>query len=273
MAFWQRLGVSLRSPSPASPPITAILIASAHYSDPSPGRPSFTSSARPGVEYDFGMPMRKLYTLRYDCPGSPGLAARAAGLLRSAGLSPELDASRGLDHGAWVPLLRMLPAADVPVVQVSIRPRGSPAYHLALGAALAPLAREGVLILGSGAATHDLRGMVWGDFDRPVSEAEAEARAPAGPYAGFEAWLVGALEKGEVGEVLEWAAKAPHAARRAARRLAPSLVLPSNLLFYFGLRLCPCLAFFAPRLSGRPGFGRARRVGGRPHAPPPTPAF
>ena len=210
VAFWKRLGASLRA-SPCPP--RAILVSSAHHGHPSGPELAFASPNN-FAQYDFGMPQRALYSKIYAPPGDAALAERAAGLLRAAGLSPAVASGRGLDHGAWVPLSRIFPQADIPVVQVSIRPKGSPAYHLALGAALAPLAREGVLLVGSGAATHDLRGMEWADFENPsLGPEEAAERAPGEPYARFEAWLAAALEGGRVGELLDWAAAAPHPAR------------------------------------------------------------
>jgi len=144
---WKALGARLPRPR-------ALLIASAHWETE---RPALTGTARPETMHDFrGFP-QPLYEIRYPAPGAPDVAQRAQQLLTAAGFETSLDPRRGLDHGAWTPLLYAYPEAEVPVVQVSVQPALGPRHHLALGAALAPLAREGVLIVGSGHLTHNLR--------------------------------------------------------------------------------------------------------------------
>lgn len=114
------------------------------------------SGAKHDTIHDFGGFPPELYRVKYDAPGSPDVAQRTAGLLRDAGMAPTLDGSRGLDHGAWVPLKWMYPQCDVPVVQVSVQTTLGTTHQLGLGVALAPLADEGVLVIGSGHATHNL---------------------------------------------------------------------------------------------------------------------
>jgi 4,5-DOPA dioxygenase extradiol len=136
----------------------AILIVSAHWETP---EPSLNAGSNLETIHDFyGFP-KALYELTYDAPGSPELAERAAALLREAGYTPKLDAERGRDHGAWVPLLLAWPAAEIPVIQLSLLRGKSTHAHVALGKALAPLRDEGVLIIGSGGAVHNLRQVSW----------------------------------------------------------------------------------------------------------------
>jgi 4,5-DOPA dioxygenase extradiol len=131
----------------------AILVVSAHWEE----RPAtLGATTRVPLLYDFyGFP-EKYYRLQYPAPGAPELAIRVRDLLRQQGIASTTDAERGLDHGAFVPLLAMYPEADLPVLQLSL-PGLIPAELLALGAALAPLRDEGVLILGSGFITHNMR--------------------------------------------------------------------------------------------------------------------
>lgn len=160
-----------------------------------------TASARPETIHDFGGFARELYAIQYPAPGAPEVAARAVRLLRDAGLSAQLDDDRGLDHGAWVPLLHMYPDANIPVVQVSLPVDADEHSALALGRALAPLADDGVLIIGSGSLTHNLYEFRSGD----VKEA-AYARE-------FSEWVREAVVQGDTERLLGTLQNAPHAAR------------------------------------------------------------
>jgi 4,5-DOPA dioxygenase extradiol len=145
-AFLKSLGGMLPRPK-------AILVVSAHWETEVP-----TVNAVPWNEtiHDFyGFP-RPLYDLRYAAPGSPNVAARIAHLLKTSGFECDIDRHRGLDHGAWVPLLLIYPQADIPVLQLSIQPHLGPEHHLRIGRALRALREEEVLIIGSGSFTHDL---------------------------------------------------------------------------------------------------------------------
>jgi len=189
-AFWEDLGKSL--PRPA-----AVLCVSAHWMTTVP---ALSHAERPETIHDFyGFP-EPLYQLRYDPPGAPALADRAAELLQAAGLAPAIDPARGLDHGAWCPLRSIYPKADVPVTQLAIQPRRDARWHFHLGEALAPLRRENVLILASGGAVHNLR-----DLSREGGAVPAWARA-------FDDWLAETIASGDTEALLDWE-RAPEARR------------------------------------------------------------
>ena len=176
----------------------AILVCSAHWE--APGAFHLSSAEVPGVMHDFGGFPEVLYTLDYPAPGSPDLAAQAAGLLQAAGLEAGLDPQRPLDHGVWVPLRYLVPKADIPVVQLSLpRPR-TPELLMAAGRALAPLRDQGVLILGSGGVVHNLRRVDWSDATGPQ------------PWAlAFQDWVRERLAARDLAALAEWR-KAPGAA-------------------------------------------------------------
>lgn len=173
------------------PPLRAILVCSAHWEAPGPFR--LSSAEVPGVMHDFGGFPEALYALDYPAPGSPDLAAEAAGWLAKGGLEARLDAERPLDHGAWVPLRYLMPGADVPVVQLSLPRSRTPELLLAAGRALAPLRESGVLILGSGGIVHNLHRLDWGGTSDPQPWATAferwvHARLAAGDEAALRGW-------------------------------------------------------------------------------------
>jgi 4,5-DOPA dioxygenase extradiol len=191
--FLDGLGATLPRPR-------AIVVASAHYESP---QVSVGGATRPATVHDFGGFSPELYRLRFDAPGAPELAERLAGLLWEAGISAAVDRERGLDHGAWVPLRRMYPDATIPVVPVSVDPRGDARSHLALGRALRPLRDEGVLLLGSGGFVHNLGLLEWGDIDAAVPRWAEE----------FSRWMHARLAAGDLEAVADWQARAPHARR------------------------------------------------------------
>lgn len=191
--FLMELGRSLPRPK-------AVLVASAHWES---AAPTLGDSERPQTIYDFyGFP-RALYEVHYPAPGAPDLARQAAGLLAGQNLPAALDETRGLDHGAWVPLALLFPQADIPVVQLSIQTHLGPRHQYAVGQALAPLADEGVLVIGSGAVTHNLR-----ELRRDALDAEAPAWV-----AGFAGWIAERLEGRDIDSLLDYRAQAPHAVR------------------------------------------------------------
>lgn len=139
-----------------------------------------TGAAQPALIYDYDDFPPHTYALRYDAPGNPTLAARAAGLLRAAGLEAGVDPVRGLDHGVFIPLKVALPDAAIPVVEMSLDYRLDPELHLMASQALAPLRDEGVVILATGMSFHNMRG--YGDprFTEPSQ--------------AFDRWLTQALQ-------------------------------------------------------------------------------
>lgn len=190
---WEALGRTLPRPR-------AILVASAHWES---SLPLLSGHPKPPTVHDFGGFPPELYALRYPAPGAPEIAQRAVAALKDAGITAGVDGCRGFDHGAWVPLLHMYPAHDVPVVQVSLQPALGTAHHVALGRALAPLANEGVLVIGSGHTTHNLRDWIANPRrSEPLRYAEAFAR-----------WVQDALAAGDTDALVDYRARAPDAAR------------------------------------------------------------
>lgn len=182
------------------PKPAAIVAVSAHWL--ARGRLGVTSAAAPETIHDFyGFP-DPLYRIQYSAPGDPALAARIVGRLLDAGFDAALDPIRGLDHGAWSPLLHGWPLAEVPVVQVAL-PLLLPADLLRFGAALAPLRDEGILLLASGGAVHNLGEVSFDDKERGARRWAAE----------FDGWVAARVADLDAGALVRWKAEAPHAAR------------------------------------------------------------
>lgn len=168
----------------------AALVVSAHWEE---ARPTVGSGAAPPMLFDYyGFP-EHTYRLSLPAAGNPALARRVAGLLAAAGIACDQDPERGFDHGVFVPFLRITPDADLPIVPLSLRRDLDPAAHLAIGAALAPLRDEGVLIVGSGQSYHNLSRFTDGDgaaseaFDRWLNAATT-ADDPAIRNRDLRAW-------------------------------------------------------------------------------------
>ena len=178
----------------------AILVLSAHFEAPTA---TVTTSKAPETIYDFGGFPEALYNITYPAPGDPDLALRVSALLQEGCIPTHENATRGLDHGAWVPLSLMYPGADVPIVQLSIDARQGPAYHFRLGELLRPLREEGVLILGSGSVTHNLSYAIRAQHNDP---------AP-GWVIRFREWLADAVTEDRRGDIADYRALAPDAAR------------------------------------------------------------
>jgi 4,5-DOPA dioxygenase extradiol len=167
--------------------------------------PALLAAPRHEAVHDFGGFDPKLYTLRYDAPGAPELAERVRTLMTDARLPVHVLAEGGLDHGIWTPLRYMFPDASIPVLPLAWPPQWTPVRLRELGRALAPLAAQGVLVMGSGSITHNLR-MVFGGGMRDVDAPEvAESRA-------FRDWVAGRTEAGDRDALDAWRTRAPHAA-------------------------------------------------------------
>lgn len=191
--FLRGLGASMPRPK-------AIVVVSAHWETDSP---MVNAVAVNDTIHDFyGFP-GELYRMTYPAPGDSALAERIGALLRAADLPGAIDHSRGLDHGAWVPLLLAYPDHDIPVLQVSVQSHLGPAHHLALGQALAPLRAEGILVIGSGSFTHDLRRFRGQAEDAPV----------APDVIAFSDWMDTALVEMRTDDLLAYRTKAPYAAQ------------------------------------------------------------
>jgi 4,5-DOPA dioxygenase extradiol len=187
----------LRSLARFLPTPRAILVISAHWNSEIP---IVSGATNPPTIHDFlGFP-QALYELNYPAPGSPELAERVVTLLDRSGVVCLTDRSRGFDHGTWTPLILTYPAAKIPVVQLSIQDRRDPVYHWQLGQALASLRQEGVLIIDSGSATHNLSA-----FSR-------DRDAPPLPWVEqFDDWLAHTIERGDWESLLDYRQLAPSA--------------------------------------------------------------
>jgi 4,5-DOPA dioxygenase extradiol len=179
----------------ALPRPRAILIVSAHW-ESAPVSLSATAAGTPLV-YDFGGFARKYYEMTYRTPDASALAQRVAALMPDAEPVHQ-HATRGLDHGAWVPLRIMYPAGDIPVLQMSL-PTQDPARLLELGRRIAPLRDEGVLLVGSGFLTHGLPFL---------TDWRIDAAAP-GWSTEFDAWASEALARGDVDTLASYRSRAP----------------------------------------------------------------
>jgi 4,5-DOPA dioxygenase extradiol len=191
--FLQTMAADLPSPK-------AIVVVSAHFEHDGV---AVVTDPNPGMIYDFGGFEAELYQMVYAAPGSPDVAEQALALLEKAGFNPVRVAKRGYDHGTWNPLILAFPEADIPVVQVSVDPAQDARHHYAVGKALAPLANDGVLIIGSGHITHNLRGFFMrgrnAEFDAAIDHASAE----------FVQWIYARVSEGNIEALLDWEIKAP----------------------------------------------------------------
>jgi 4,5-DOPA dioxygenase extradiol len=198
-AFMQRLGPAI-SATFGKP--RAIVAVSAHTAARAP---VLLAGPRHEAVYDFGNFDPKLFTLRYDVAGAPELATRVAGLLGDAGIASHTLPESGLDHGNWTALRYLFPEADIPVLPLAFVPTQSPAQQFALGEALASLGAEGILVMGSGSITHNLRRALAGGLRNTAVQPEIpESRA-------FRDWMHTRSAARDWDTLFDYRARAPHA--------------------------------------------------------------
>jgi 4,5-DOPA dioxygenase extradiol len=233
-AFMQELGPAIDAAFGRPKAIVAI---SAHTLARAP---VLLAALRHEAVYDFGGFDDRLYTLRYDAPGEPALAAAVEQLLRAADIDVHRLEQGGLDHGIWTPLRYMWPAADIPVLPLAFVPSWSPRQLFDFGAALAPLAAQGVLIMGTGSITHNLRRVFAGGLN---ANADASEIAES---AAFRQWMLQRSSERDWEALFDYRRRAPHAvdmhptdehllpwyvAAGAGGRDAPPLRLHDSLTF------------------------------------------
>jgi len=198
-AFMQVLGPAIED---AFGRPKAILAISAHTAARAP---VLLAAARHEAVYDFGGFDPKLFTLRYDASGAPELAAQVARLLAQAQIAVHAVAEGGLDHGIWTALRYVFPDADVPVLPLAFVPSQSPEQQFALGAALAPLAAQGVLVMGTGSITHNLRRALSGGLRGNPNQPEIPESA------AFREWVRARSAALDWDALFDYRARAPHA--------------------------------------------------------------
>lgn len=187
-AFLKSLGGTLEKPK-------GIVIASAHWET---RVPAVNGMAVNGTIHDFyGFP-KPLYELQYPAPGSEALSARVAEVLGAV-----IDAKRGLDHGAWVPLMLMYPAHDIPAVQIAVQTREGVAHHIEMGRKLAALRDENILVIGSGSFVHNLRLLDQRSYDAPEPDWSKQ----------FSNWMNAALLARDDDALIHYRERAPFAAQ------------------------------------------------------------
>ena len=204
--FLSQLGNKLGKPK-------AFLIISAHWGT---HQPMASVVKQPNTVKDFWGFSAELNSIHYPALGAPQLAEEVVELLTDAGIASSTSQDRGLDHGAWNPLMLMYPDGGIPVTQLSIQPYQTPEYHFAIGKVLATLRKEGILILASGSATHNLR-----EFGKyPIDE------SPPKWVEEFSQWLSTTLQQGNIEMLLNYRQLAPYAKQNhpSAEHLLPLFV-------------------------------------------------
>jgi len=188
-------GPALAGLANALPRPKAVVLVSAHWES----RDLLVmSNPQPATWHDFGGFPQALYAVQYPAPGAPALAQRVADLLGA-----KLDTQRPFDHGSWVPLSLMYPQAEIPIIQVSLPSQAGPTLQLKVGAALAALRGEGMLLIGSGSITHNLGELDWHAGPDTIE-----------PWAlAFRDWVVEKLQADDRQALLEYRQQAPFAVR------------------------------------------------------------
>jgi 4,5-DOPA dioxygenase extradiol len=178
----------------------AIVIVSAHWES---DELLVGGNPQPDTWHDFGGFPRALFEVQYPAPGNPDLAAQVVNLLQANALPARIDSTRPFDHGVWVPLSLMYPQADIPIVQVSLPTRGGPALQARVGKALSGLREQGVLLIGSGSITHNLRELDWHAGPESVQ-----------PWAQvFRDWMIDKLAANDEAALHDYRRQAPNAVR------------------------------------------------------------
>ena len=194
-------GAALSAFSRQLPTPRAVLVISPHWDTPIP---TVGYAERPETIHDFwGFP-EALYALRYPATGCPEAARLVSAALQAVGLPVAADATRDLDHGAWVPLRMMFPEADIPVIPLSIQSSDNAAYHYRLGRALSGLPAQGIFIVATGSITHNLR-----DYQM-ASMTGGQTPAYVHEFAG---WIAEQLASGDTEALLDYRQRAPEAHR------------------------------------------------------------
>jgi 4,5-DOPA dioxygenase extradiol len=196
-AFWQALGPALDQRF-ARP--NAILAISAHTLT---REPALLAAAQHDTVHDFSGFPPELYQLQWNAPGAPALAHKVLALLREAGINGQALPEGGLDHGIWAPLRFMYPDPTIPVLPLGFPPNWSPAKLFAMGQALAPLAAEGVLVMGTGSLTHNLR-LVFAAGRPPIDAPEIDASAQ------FRRWWAERSAARDWDALFDYRRQAPH---------------------------------------------------------------
>ena len=193
-------GPALQRLAAELPPPQAIVVVSAHWESQ---ELLVSGGAAPETWHDFGGFPREMFAVQYPAPCDPRLASDIVELLQADGLDAHIDNQRPFDHGTWVPLSLMYPAADIPVVQVSLPSRMGPALQTRVGHALRSLRERGVLLIGSGSITHNLGELDWRAGPETIT-----------PWAReFRDWVVDKLATDNEAALHDYRRQAPHAVR------------------------------------------------------------
>ena len=191
----RQFGTALRAQFPQ---LRGVVIMSPHWMSPFA---EVMSNPHPQTWHDFGGFPPELYQLQYPAHGDPALADEVAELLNAQGFGARLNPQRPMDHGAWVPLMHLFPEADLPIVEVALPQTADARDVYAMGQALQSLRDQGVLIIGSGSMTHNLREFFGG------------GQAPADYVIEFSRWIEQRVQAADIEALLNWREQAPHALR------------------------------------------------------------